>query len=145
MRYIIVITLLAYASTGRAQRIDNNVPVNNVLPVFEPMHRGCGGGQGISIPAARKTGTLYIIEDNPVRPAIVIPPMATSKPIPELIFMPVRLKANEIRKMPVTSVREVAALAPTVYQVRRGDDIQLPGGRPQDILYVIDGMTIARN
>lgn len=145
MKYIMVIALIAYSSTGWAQRIDNNVPVNSVLPVYEPMHRGCGGGQGTSIPGARKTGTLYIIDGNPVRPVIVIPPMATSKPLPEPKFMPIRLMANEIRRMPATSVREIAALSPTVYQVRRGDDIQLPGGRPQDMLYVIDGMRIVRN
>lgn len=52
---------------------------------------------------------------------------------------------SDLNAMPVTSVRDVVALAPAMYQRQRGANTYMAGGQNDAILYVIDGMQIARN
>jgi hypothetical protein len=51
----------------------------------------------------------------------------------------------DLNAMPVTSVRDVVALAPAIYQRQRGANAYMAGGQNEDILYVVDGMHIPRN
>lgn len=48
----------------------------------------------------------------------------------------------EAMRMPTTDIRDLQALAPGIYQRRRGEDAVPVGGRPGEIQYVVDGMRI---
>lgn len=49
---------------------------------------------------------------------------------------------EDISKMAVTDIRDIQALAPGIYQRRRGEAAFPVGGRPGEIEYVIDGILI---
>ena len=52
--------------------------------------------------------------------------------------------SNDLKIIPVTTINEIAALYPGVYQRKRGEEIYSEGGRPGGNLYIIDGIRILR-
>ncbi|GAA4468096.1 hypothetical protein GCM10023093_25080 [Nemorincola caseinilytica] len=78
----------------------------------------------------KKAALMQAIEIQPLRPAI-----------PGTIT----LTRSDIYTMPAADVRDIVALAPTVYQRQRGTDVRIAGSMPGDVLYIIDGMHIPRN
>lgn len=62
-----------------------------------------------------------------------------------LISNNITLTRTDIRTTPTPNVNDMAALNVRSYQPRKGAAIRVAGSKPADILYVLDGMYIARN
>lgn len=96
--------------------------------------------------------TVVIACNNYVRCATV-PDAATAalrrdeaiKPLLPRVPGMVCFNRSDLNTMPLTSARDVVALAPAMYQRQRGANTYMTGGPNDAILYVIDGMQIARN
>jgi len=98
----------------------------------------------LSSPGLQHRGTLYIIDDVVVK-TVELMEVALIKPLID-INSPntLKLQRKDIMTLPYTDLTDMVSLATSAHQQQRGAANHMGGGRQEDILYVIDGMQIAR-
>lgn len=139
MKHLIILACLSLSVAASAQ--------TNEITTLEPSQYQSRRGMGINRCGGSGHGnTLYIIDGVQVQ-NIGKARVEQEAKIPLLPAIPNTLvfTRKDIIAMPTTYTRDIVAFAPTVYQVRRGEDIRVAGSRANDILYVVDGMQIPRN
>jgi len=148
MRYFILfpIILLSLTATAQTDALRNAKPDGTVTP--PPCRRH--GYNGVTIGGSRGSGTIYIIDHGGIKIEDVrtVDVMDLPKPIPMKgdLNTPTsfKLSREDINRLPLTDITDMIALSPSVYQLQRGTETSFSGGRGGDILFVIDGMQIAR-
>lgn len=55
-----------------------------------------------------------------------------------------RLDKEAIAHLPYTNTNDIASISTVFYQTRRGAPLIPLGGRPEEVLYVIDGIQVMR-
>ncbi len=134
MKIALVILLSSLAISSNAQD----------LKPWEPLFQPCRL-PGVGVGGLRSQGTRYIVYgvktdtiDSlqqyvcPVRP-LHCQTLVTIKVLPS---------HSMVEVMPYTSIRDLLPVWPAIRQVRRGDAVCIRGGRPEETLYVLDGMRI---
>ena len=111
---------------------------------FQKSH-GCGDSNPtIHLGPARTYGTLYIIDGVKIE---TVQPVSI-EPIKLKIDMnnptALVLQRRDISTLPYTDLTDMVSLSPSAYQQQRGAANHISGGRTDDVLYIIDGMQIAR-
>lgn len=120
------------------------LPTTNVEDIVStpggiPQYRN----HGLTLPGARDTGPLYIIDGIVIQTAPGIDVMNCVVELPDNIFDPIKrhiFTREEIDQMPVSSINDIVSLLPGVYQQQRGGSLSIFGSRPEGVHYIIDGM-----
>jgi hypothetical protein len=63
-------------------------------------------------------------------------------PLPPYIGF--QLRKETIAHLPYTNTNDIASISTVFYQTRRGAPLIPLGGRPEEVLYVIDGIQVMR-
>ncbi len=92
------------------------------------------------IDSTTKPGTIYIIDacHGLVSNLKWLTPIEHLKGLESGVFT-----SEILQTLPMLNTADIVALAPRVYQRKRGDDVNIAGARTEGTLYVIDGMRIA--
>ena len=92
----------------------------------------------------RLNGTIYIIDD--VKVATVEPVVIEKVELRLDMNNPTTLvlQRKDIATLPCTDLTDMVSLSTSIHQLQRGAANHISAGRPEEILYVIDGMQIAR-
>jgi len=120
-----------------------------------PQPRGCG----THLPShyyRDRSGTLYFIDGVKVETVGPIAKQCTIQAREPVFIDRVDLRMDmnnpttlvlqrqDIMKLPYTDLTDMVSLSLSVHQQQRGAANHISAGRPEDILYVIDGMQVAR-
>lgn len=151
-RFIALLAMLPFAAD--AQSTGNAVPSspNIEMPVVQlpellqlPQSRGCGGYRNANYWSRPiRTGTIYIVDDMVIETVDAVP-IEPLKPLQDIDgTSTLRLYRNDIATLPYTDLTDMVSLFPSVHQLQRGAANHVGGSRQEDILYVIDGMQVAR-
>ena len=100
------------------------------------------GNDEIKIFRCPTSGTVYVIDGDPV----IMRSGASLEPMSTFIRNPFQYTFTraELKKLPITDLRDALCLLPGMYQSRRGDDVNVFGARTTSTNYIIDGMPLSR-
>jgi hypothetical protein len=136
-RLLTILALLPLTAVGQStERIIDVIPTE---PIFQSrFHHGC------SVPGRPCSGVLYIIDG--VKIETINPlPVAPAKLLVDINNpTTLKLERNDIMTLPYTDITDMVSLSTSIHQQQRGAANHVGGSRQEDILYVIDGMQVAR-
>ena len=102
------------------------------------------GNNEIQVFRCPTPGPVYIIDDFPLVPAkkvdCVMKGYFIGRPDP----FDYTFTRAELKKLPITDLRDALCLLPGMYQSRRGDDVNVFGARINSVNYIIDGVPLPR-
>ncbi|MBX2904890.1 MAG: hypothetical protein KF744_02570 [Taibaiella sp.] len=163
-RFLVLLSMLPLAAIAQttATNLPNKTPTEIPAVEMPDLHifqktNGCGGSnRSIILGAPRISGTIYIIDGVKVE---TVGPKTKQRTIqsrqPVVIDrIDLRLDMNnpttlvlqrkELMKLPYTDLTDMVSLSTSAHQLQRGAANHISAGRSEEILYVIDGMQIAR-
>lgn len=140
--------------TAIAQRVERPMDITPGEPILQSrFHHGCNG---CSFQTRPRSGTLYIIDGVKVEtlgPEAKQCTIQAREPI-AIAHIDLRMDMNnpstlklerkDIMTLPYTDLTDMVSLSPSVHQQQRGAANHISGSRATDVLYVIDGMQVAR-
>lgn len=163
-RFLILLSMLPIAATAQTTgtNLPNKTPTEIPAVEMPDLHNfqktnGCGGSnRSIILGAPRRSGTFYIIDGvkvETVGPEVKQCTIQAREPV-LIDRIDLRMDMNnpttlvlqrkDITTLPYTDLTDMVSLAPGMYQQHRGAANIPTGGRSSEMLYVIDGMQIAR-
>lgn len=163
-RFLVLLSMLPLAAiaqttvTNLPNKTPTEIPAVEMpdLHIFQKTNGCSGSNRSIILGAPRISGTIYIIDGVKVetvgqktkhctiqaRQPVVIDRIDLRQDMNNPTTLV--LQRKELMKLPYTDLTDMVSLAPCMYLQQRGAANMPSGGRSSEMLYVVDGMPIAR-